>query len=379
MKILILTEYIRRLPWSSSAWAIDLARGFSSRGHEVTVACDGMDDESLLEGVHLAVRRPQRTVRGSDPVAFQRWAFDMRRRLSGHASLSLSPWCPADVWIRLDSESAASLFRAMLAHRPLSALLELAHRPWVLAAVNAEARAARSAGEARQLRFAANAAEDEAHALLFASRLSRPDEAETADRRARTRAALGLNPARGVLLMSAMEIDPAALDAFLGGLAQACRRGPGRSPVLLVAGRRGYSVSRAAERAGCEPGAVRYIGATARMEHALAACDAAVIPGPDRGGSAGARFLADALRAGRPVLAHRRAPGAALLEPAHFGTAPLGLLVDPATAEAWAAAIDAAFSDGWMARAQRAARDAGPALSLDGLLGRLERHLSGQF
>ncbi|MCC6675694.1 MAG: hypothetical protein IT436_00995 [Phycisphaerales bacterium] len=375
MKILILAEYIRRMPWSSSAWAGELARGLSARGHEVTIACDGLDDPAALEGLGLRVRRPVRTVRGSDPIGFQRWAFAMRKRMSDHASISLTPWCAGDVWIRLDADSTAAIFRSLRANRPLTALLELAHCPWILAALNAEARAVRTAGPVRQLRFAANAAEDESHALLFASRLPRPDEAQVLLWRARVREALGINPSREVLLLSAMEVDAPALEAFLAGVARLRRRGPGISPVVLAASRRSYSVSRAAARAGCEPGTVRHIGSTARIECALAACDAAVVPGPDRGASAGARFLADALRTGRPVLAHRKAPGASLLEPAHFGTAPLGLLTDAGTAENWAALLETAFSDGWIARAQRAARDAGPALSIDGLLDRLERHL----
>lgn len=144
MKILILAEYIRRLPWSSSAWASDLARGLAARGHEVMVACDGLDDAALLAGVRLAVRRPVRTVRGSDPIGFQRWAFAMRQRMSDHASLSLTPWCAGDVWIRLDADTVAAVFRSIRAHRPLTALLELAHCPWVLAALNAEARALRT-------------------------------------------------------------------------------------------------------------------------------------------------------------------------------------------------------------------------------------------
>lgn len=377
MKLLIVAEYIRRLPWSSSDWAVQIARGLAARGHEVLMACDGLDDPALLPGLRLAVRRPQRTVRRADPLGFQRWASALRSQLRDHVSLSLTPWCAGDVWIRLDADSAAAHWRAIRDRDPIAALLELAHRPWVFSAARAERRAQRAAGPARTLRFAAGAEEGEAHMLLYASRLPRPDGRLVEQWRAEARALLGINPGRPVLLLSAVEPDGPALEAFLAGVCEVRRRRPDLSPLVIAAGGRPHSVCRAARRAGCDSGLVRFIGATRWMERALAACDAAVVPWPDHGLSAGARFLADALRMGRPVLALRASPGAALLEPAHFGTAPLGLLAEAPTPEAWAAVLECALAEGWLPRAQAAARDAGPALSFDGLLDRLERHLAG--
>lgn len=372
MKLLVIGEYIRKMTWSPSAWAVAVASGLARRGHQVLVACDGLEDPAVLGDLPRLVRRPRRTVRGADPLGFQRWAAAVRARLSDHLSISLTPWSPAQVWIRLDAESAATTLRAVRGHRPLSAVLELLHRPWLPAALLAERRADHAGTRARRLSFSASADEQCAPLLMHASRFSPPSEAESALATARLRSLLGLAPSRTLLLLSAIDVHRPGLEAFFAGLARV--RSPAASPVALVLGRRCHTVSAIARSAGCPPGAVRHLGAAADVAPVFAACDAAVVAGPDRGGSAGARFLADALRAGRPVLAHRDAPGAALLEPAHFGTAPLGLLCD-GSPESWARAVENALADGWMPRAHRAARDAGPALSLDGLLDRLERQL----
>lgn len=374
MNILVLAEYIRRQAWSPSAWAVDVARGLAGRGHDVLIACDGLEDPGLLDGLAVRIRRPLRTHRSADPVRFQRWAEAIRREERHRASISLTPWCAGDLWIRLDAQRAGAILRSISTRNPLSFALEIAHRPWLIAGWLAEARALRRAGRARRLHIDARPEEDEAHALLHASRLIRPEEPELARWRAEVRAVLGLGDSRPVLLLSAVDVDHAALDAFLRALAQR----PDHRAVLLAAGRRAWTVAEAAARAGCRPGVVRHLGTTGRIELALAACDAAVIPWPDRGGSAGARFLADALVMGRPVLAHRGTPGADLLEPAHFGTAPLGLLAEAATAEGWVAVLDAALADGWLPKAARAARDAGPALSMTALIARLERHLAAR-
>ncbi len=144
MKITILTEYVRGFVWSPTVWAADLARALARRGHSVTVACDGLEDPGMFAGLGLAVRRPERTLRGSDPLGFLDWANAYRGRSGGGATISLTPLAPGDLWMPLSASTLAELIPNLRTHTPVSALLEVLARPWLPIALLAESRAARA-------------------------------------------------------------------------------------------------------------------------------------------------------------------------------------------------------------------------------------------
>jgi glycosyltransferase involved in cell wall biosynthesis len=183
---------------------------------------------------------------------------------------------------------------------------------------------------------------------------------------------LGIGPDRPVLLASAVHLQRGGLRPMLEGVVEARRGQP--SLVVVIAGRRTHAIETEAQKAGCID-SVRIIGATSRMDALLAAADLAVSPWVGSGLSGG-RFVADALRLGCPVLAHRGSPGAELVEPTHFGTPELGGIVARATAQAWAQAIGETLSRERLTGAERAARDAGAVVSMDAMAARVESILA---
>jgi glycosyltransferase involved in cell wall biosynthesis len=179
--------------------------------------------------------------------------------------------------------------------------------------------------------------------------------------RAEVRARLHINLSRRVVLVSLMRTAGADWEAFLGAVARitAPEVRAGEAPVIVAMARDAYAVHDAACRAGCQR-ALRIVGQTERVEALLAAADAAAAPlgaRPDafRSGATG-RFIADALRAGRPVLAATMASGVDLLE--HHGVEAPGLVVEPAV-EAWAEALHKVCDDDWLAARTIGARAAG--------------------
>jgi len=108
MKITVLTEYVRAMPWSMGAWAADIARALASRGHDARVACDGAEDPSVFGAVPALIRRPERTVRGGDPLGFQAWARE-RGTDGAEAVVSLTPLAPGDVWAPLGDSTIEQL------------------------------------------------------------------------------------------------------------------------------------------------------------------------------------------------------------------------------------------------------------------------------
>jgi glycosyltransferase involved in cell wall biosynthesis len=257
--------------------------------------------------------------------------------------------------------------------------MELLHRPWLPAAIAGEALAASEARRHRvtglfrgdraavRLRFAAD--DHDARTITFASRPPHPDAEAQEVLRQKVRNSLGVEPERPAFLLSSMECRRTEVGAMLAGLGSSSSR-----PLLLVTSRDTHTTRRLADRHGCAD-LIRFIGATRRIDAALAACDAALCPTPDRDAGGSGRLLADALRSARPVVAHPQAPGAGLLKPSHFGTPPIGIVVESPTPTGWTLAIDAASRADWLSAAKAAARDAGAALTMEAMLKRLEFHL----
>lgn len=372
MRVLVFSEFVRRMPWSSDAWVGDLVCGLCERGHEVTVACDGAEDASVFGPAQVLMRQPGRTHIGRRPLAFRRWAERVRGACPHDAVLSLTHLIGGDVWCPVGPSSWPE-YRTVVLARPLASLaMEAAHRVWIGSAVVSERRASEEARRAgvRACVIGCGRAVPGARPLGYASRIG-AGMADRPDLRAQMRSMLAIGPDRPVVLVSGVHPYRAGLSSMLEGLTRCCRgMGEGESPLLLVVGRNGHSVERAASRVGCGE-RVRLLGPTGRMDAAMAASDLVVSPSPGPGSGRTGRFVADALRCGRPVLMASTSPGASLLE-AGRGDPGAGMLLKRTDADGWAEALRRGLDPGWRASAGAAAARLGGSLGLEELVGRLE-------
>lgn len=395
MRVLLIAEYVRRLPWSPSLWAQDLARGLTGRRLDVDVLLDGCDDPSPIlalppaadrtdgprGAITLTRRRPLRLPRQRHPLRFQRWAIEQARRRAHDVSLSLTPLVPADLWAPIGPPSAAEFAALIRARPPATVAMESAQNPWILAALVGERRAralaARRDPPPRRATIGTPRADDRTVDLGFASRLDPLEPAEHHRARARVRSLLGLDGNRVVLVLSAVHRGRPGLNEMLTALARVgsdARAARASPPALIVAGRDTHSLERLYRAVGASE-LVHPVGTTASMREILCAADLAVAPFAARHREATGRFVADALRLGVPVIADRDAPGAGLVRPTTFGTGPLGAIVHERTPGAWARAIADASDVTWRRDACEAARAVSDTLSMEGLLDRLTEAL----
>lgn len=378
MKLLLFAEYVRRAPVSVSRWAVDIARAMRDRGHEVVAACDGIEDRALFEGFDLRVFRPERRHLSANPFPFIRWAAALRESVAHDRSLSLTPLIAADFRLPVGSSAAETMRGLFRAKTPLGAALEFVHSPFLPGAAFAE-----SMNEGgRRLAFGLTHHDPRTTPIGFASRFDSPDPDLVGLLRMRTREMLGIDPDRVVLLASVVHPERTGLRAFLRGFGAMLRERPGRSPLALIAGRSGESIARAAAEAGCLA-SVRILGRTDRMDALLAACDLAAAPlaaahygsrGVSLVTTATGRFVADALRLGRPVIALNRAAGAELLKAAETGPDPIGpgWIVENSDVTPWSMGLTTTLSEAWRTHRLPAAERAGALLSMDALAQRLE-------
>ena len=396
VNITILAEYIRSFAWSPTAWAAHLAHALAKQGHHVTIACDGLENPAMFASLDLIVRRPHRTLRGSDPLGFHNWTTTLRQpartstHAPAHATISLTPLAPGDIWMPLNSGTLTELAAQLRAHTPLSALLEVLARPWLPTALLVESRARRNHRDSSPpilARLGQLESRGQVRALGYASRFDPPNPDQRLQLRTQTRDLLGISPDRPVVLLSAVHAKRPGLSTLLAGFASLRRRRAVNPPLLLVMGRHAHHAHRAADHANCTEG-LRFLGGTARADAAFAAADLAVAPwsAPHSTFPSGfpfafpsmftvsstGRFIADALRLGVPVLATRHAPGAELIEPAHFGTPELGTILEHPTAHQWQETLGDYLTRERTRAAAHAAQDVSGVVSMAGLVGRIE-------
>jgi hypothetical protein len=239
-------------------------------------------------------------------MVFRRWVERTRPMVEHDVSLSLTRLVSADVWAPVGPTSGRSFGVMVRSLSPISAGLEALHQPWLASAIMAERAAKRHANGAVLAEIGAD--QPTGVDLGFVSGLTRPTDGERDALRREVRDRLGIGQDQPVLLMSCAHLDRPGLGPMLDALGRFRDDGP----LLLVVGRRGWSISQAAAAHGCS-GQVRHLGATGRMDAALSACDAAVAPFRAAGNGTTGRFIADAVLMGVPVLADPLAPGARLL------------------------------------------------------------------
>ncbi len=373
MTTAIVAEYIRRVPWDHGRWAVDIARAIAQRGEPVILICDAIVDRRHLEGagdITLIERHPGRTARERQPTRFQRWAFDRLDALAPHATLSLSRLVPAGLWIPVDPPSAAAFSREVVSVSPATLLLEAASRPWIADAIRAERRAkrlARASGVRRCSIAPRPDSEDDAraaHTLGVASTLTHASGSRDLRRRLRER--LNLAESRPVLLCSLVDRPVSSARSLLEAVARS-RRSAG-PPAVLILTREPIRVHRLASALGALT-RVRILGATARMDAILCACDALVLPA--RAAHATARLAADAIALHTPVLAVAGAAGASLIEPASFGGPPVGRVLSDVTPGGWQSAMDQMLEPPTLQRMRESAASLAPTVRFDAMIGRL--------
>lgn len=379
MRILIFIEYVIVGNWRRDAWSMTVVRGLASRGHEVIVACDGAHDLGAFSPARVIARKPLRTRFGAQPVRFQRWVERVRSQTPHDVSLSLTPLAPATVTLTAMDDALGRLGVIAGMRNPVSMVLEYLHEPLLPLVAVAERRVVRSRVIRRRLVLSAavpgtRVGDHESIGLASAQEALDPESRERL--REAVRVGHGIDRGAVVLLTSAMHPFRGGADVMLEGLAGA-RGGDGARAVLLVAGRYNVALHTAAARAGCVD-RVRFLGGTSRMDAALTASDAAVVPAPLRPLSGTGRFIADALRVGLPVVASSGAPGVGLLTQVRSGVLSPGIVVRENTAEVWRKAIEMIMDAGVRARLGACARDLGRGLGMSELLGRLEAVLEGE-
>lgn len=389
--VVMLASRLERHAWTHGALVARLARALIARGREVTLLCDAAEDTAMF-GCRVRARRAFEHDQAEAPTATARWLARMAQARAPGAqdavTLSLTRLVPGEVWMPVDESAAALLADELGSRRTLSRAMWLWRHWGVLAGRRMERDAAADEGQVRAvLAFGPSAAAAAAgrwprlagrvRDIGFAAMVE-PATGEAESRlRAEVRARLHINASRRVVLVSLMRTAGADWQAFLGAVARitAPEVRAGNAPVVVAMARDAYAVHDAACRAGCQR-ALRVVGQTERVDALLAAADAAAAPlgtGPDafRAGATG-RFIADALRAGRPVLSAPTASGVDLV--AHRGVEAPGMVVEP-TVEAWAEGLRNVCDDDWLAARAIGARAAGGDLGFEEWVGRVEAAL----
>ncbi|MCG3123798.1 MAG: hypothetical protein GIKADHBN_02225 [Phycisphaerales bacterium] len=377
-QIIFIAEYVRSMPWSTTAWVPALARSLAAHGHLVQLLCDGAEDPAVFAAsprLTLHVRRPHRKLRASDPLAFADWATHLASQLGPARTVSFTHITPGDLWIPLGEKVLPTLGRAIRAHRPATAAMEVLHRPWAVKALRAERRAAalaRASGSrcARLGAPAAGDAPDASTAFLGLASQFPPlaDDARHAAR-ARIRSLLEIPHDSLVLVSSAVHADRDGLDSMLAGVREFLTDGR-----ILLLGRKTHTLATLAERNDLARHA-HILGATRDIPAVLAAADLALLPASRPDPRSTGRFLADCLCAGTPVIASALAAGSSILRPA--GSPAAGLVLDSHAPAAWREALSTAASPAWRAIAAVQAAALGRGLTIDSVAARLVDLLLG--
>lgn len=309
MRVAVVVEYVRLLPWSPSQWALHLVAGLRARGHEVIVICDGADDHAQLAGLASEVRmhRPLRKIRGRRPLAFARWAARQLREVQAQGTVSLSRLVPAGIWMPPGPTAWHDFMDMCRSRSPATFAIEALHQPWILAAVWGERKARK---RAQRMGLGSNSSEGLAGAPSWcASRLDPLPPAAVAEARQAMRRTLGISEDAFVLLVGATHHRRGGTAEMFAGLGRLLKERPEANVRALVLGRETHSLMRLA-REGNAAEVVQCLGITDELPALFAACDLVVLPGDASGEGGTGRLLAEALHCGKPVLADAGASGA---------------------------------------------------------------------
>lgn len=357
MNLLLVAENIADAPWNGAALASQVALRLLGRSCTVRLVCESVAEARLTDlsaaGVRVHARVPFCFRHRTAPKKFRRFVDDHVESLVNDrfAVVSFSAVYAAAVWAPIEEAPAIADFRLDdLAHELIGArtlrrkLWE--HRALALGGVSRVQRHLAFAPRTMRPRSPHEGLEGRTVNIGYIAPTALPSIERAATLRTLTRRTLDIRPDRSALLLSGdgrRSIDLAPIFTALAHLHHQRRK---NIPLLIVSAHEPTLMQQIAQRSGLSEyrEGLRIVSATHHPETLLLASDLAVVirkPRLSPHALSPGRFLCDALRFGRPVLADRSAPGSAFIEQALRSgiTPPPALLVADNTPAAWYRAL----------------------------------------
>lgn len=334
MRVLIAAGYVRSDVWRREAWVGVIARTLARMGVEVTVAAEGVADPRDFAPASVVVRTPRATRTRQHMLKLRAWVRELSR--DHDAVISTTPSCDGDILIDLCGSFRDGVATIFDRPDPFRIAAQTISHPFLPETAVAEL-AALGTRRVRSLWFGDSV-------LPIVSAIEH-DHGSAADGRTDYRSMLGIPACARIALMSSVHVSGAGADECLAALA---RSQAARDAWLVLVGPGGHACEHAIERAGLGERS-RILGPTRSMPALLRQADFGLSAHLAKGSSS-ARFVADCLRIGLPVLADARASGGELVRE---------VLGEPCVARAgWESALDQLLSDRALESARAAAAEA---------------------
>lgn len=357
MNLLLVAENIADAPWNGAALASQVALRLLGRSCTVRLVCESIAEARLTElsaaGVHVHARVPFCFRHRTAPKKFRRFVDEQIDAIASDRSavVSFSAVYAATVWAPIEETPAIADFRLDdLAHELIGGRT-LRRKLWErralsLGGVDRVQRHLAFAPRTMRPRPPHEGLEGRTVNIGYIAPTALPSVERAATLRTLTRRTLEIRPDRSALLLSGdgrRSIDLAPIFTALAHLHHQRRK---NIPLLIVSAHEPTLMQQIAQRSGLSEyrEGLRIVSTTHHPETLLLASDLAVVirkPRLSPHALSPGRFLCDALRFGRPVLADRSAPGSAFIEQALRSgiTPPPALLVADNTPAAWYRAL----------------------------------------
>lgn len=357
MNLLLVAENIADAPWHGASLASQTSQRLLARGCAVRLVCESIADARLAEltnaGVDVRARVPFCFRHRTASKKFRSFINDQIGALAEQrfAIVSFSALYAAAVWVPIEETPAIADFRLDdLAHELVgfrTLRRQLAeHRALALGGAHGVQRHLAFAPRTMRPRPPHEALGGRTVNIGFVAPTPLPGIERAATLRTLTRRTLDIRPDRFALLLSGDGRRSTDLAPLFTALAHLHHQRRKNIPALIVSAHEPTLMQQIAQRSGLSEyrEGLRIVSATHHPETLLLASDlAAVIRKPRLSPHAlsPGRFLCDALRFGRPVLADRSAQGSAFIEQALRSgiTPPPALLVADNTPAAWYRAL----------------------------------------
>ena len=326
--------YVRSDVWRREAWVAVIARTLARMGVEVTVAAEGVADPHDFAPASVVVRTPRATRTRQHMLKLRAWAKELGR--DHDAVISTTPSCDGDILINLCGSFRDGIATIFDRADPFRIAAQAISHPFLPETAVAELAAIR-ARRGRSLWFGDGV-------LPIVSAIEH-DRGTAAGVETDYRSMLGIPAGARVALISSVHISQAGTDECLAALA---RSRAAQDVWVVPVGPGGYACERVIGRAGLTA-RTRILGPTRSMPALLRQADFGLSAHAARG-TPSARFVADCLRMGLPVLAGARASGSGLVSEAIGGRF--------VARAGWESAFDQALSVGVLDSARAAANDA---------------------
>lgn len=260
-RVVLISEFVRDLPWSRTRWTPALARVLTDLGHEVVVLADGVDDPATFAdlGVTLRLRRSERASEDTTPRAFVAFARDQLAAIEPEHAISLTWLMPAAAWFPVE-HTPWRRFRLLVGEgSPISLAFEAVQQRWLPTALLAARQARQRGPEPLTIDDLGLAAVD-----------SIPEFDERHEARARLREAHGIARHERVVLASLVQNRPERTRGVI-------RWAQVRDDRLLILASDWHSIRKDFARANLLD-RITPIGQTRAAWTALAAADALLVP-----------------------------------------------------------------------------------------------------